>query len=107
MTYEEYQKLDHSALLAKGQAIYREKIRPLVHPQHKGKMVIIDVETGDYEMDDSPSHPELTARLILSLSKDAADRLLKRRPGCYTHGVRVGYKVPYSFGGRSLPEDEC
>jgi len=25
MTYEEYQKKDHSALLAKGQAIYREK----------------------------------------------------------------------------------
>ena len=93
MTYEEYQKLDHSALLAKGQAIYREKIRPLVHPQHKGKMVIIDVETGDYEMDESAGA--------------AADRLLKRRPGCYTHGVRVGYKVPYSFGGRSLPEDEC
>lgn len=93
MTYEEYQKLDHSALLAKGQAIYREKIRPLVHPQHKGKMVIIDVATGDYEMDESAGA--------------AADRLLERRPGCYTHGVRVGYKVPYSFGGRSLPEDEC
>ena len=93
MTYEKYQKLDHSALLAKGQAIYREKIRPLVHPQHKGKMVIIDVETGDYEMDESAGA--------------AADRLLERRPGCYTHGVRVGYKVPYSFGGRSLPEDEC
>lgn len=93
MTYEEYQKKDHSALLAKGQAIYREKIRPLVHPQHKGKMVIIDVETGDYEMDESAGA--------------AVDRLLKRRPGCYTHGVRVGYKVPYSFGGRSLPEDEC
>ena len=93
MTYEEYQKLDHSALLAKGQAIYREKIRPLVHPQHKGKMVIIDVATGDYEMDEEAGV--------------AVDRLLKRRPGCYTHGVRVGYKVPYSFGGRSLPEDEC
>ena len=98
MTYEGYQKLDHSALLAKRQAIYREKIRPpvaprMMDPQHKGKMVIIDVETGDYEMDESAGA--------------AADRLLERRPGCYTHGVRVGYKVPYSFGGRSLPEDEC
>jgi len=55
-------------------------------------MVIIDVETGDYEMDEDAGV--------------AVDRLLKRRPGCYTHGVRVGYKVPYSFGGRSLPEDE-
>ena len=25
MTYEEFQKLDHAALAAKGQAIYREK----------------------------------------------------------------------------------
>ena len=64
MTYEEYQKLDHSALLAKGQAIYRAKIRPpvaprMMDPQHKGKMVVIDVESGDYEVDTTPSHPEL------------------------------------------------
>ena len=94
MTYEEFQKLDHDALCAKGQAIYREKIRPLVHPQHKGKVVIIDVESGDYEMDDSPAMADA--------------RLEKRRPGCYTFGVRVGYKAVYRFGRARIPEDdEC
>ena len=95
MTYEELQKLDHAALAAKGKAIYREKIRPLVYPQHKGKVVVIDVESGDYEVDDSPSV--------------ADGRLLERHPDCvYTYGVRIGYKAVYRFGSTRIPEDdEC
>ena len=99
MTYEELQKLeqglDHDALSAKGKAIYREKIRPLVHPQHKGKVVVIDVASGDYEMDSTPSI--------------AVGRLLERHPDCiYTYGVRVGYKAVYRFGSARIPEDdEC
>ena len=99
MTYEELKQrddaLDHAALSAKGKAIYREKIRPLVYPQHKGKVVVIDVESGDYEMDSTPSV--------------AVGRLLERRSDCvYTYGVRVGYKAVYRFGSARIPEDdEC
>ena len=31
-------------------ALYQEKIKPLVDPLHFGKFVVIDVETGDYEI---------------------------------------------------------
>ena len=94
MTYEEFQKLDHAALAAKGQAIYREKIRPLVHPQHKGRMLVMDIESGDYEIDD---------REIV-----ASERLWERRPDAITLSIRVGYKAAYSRGGRRMPDDaEC
>ena len=34
-----------------GEAIYREQIQPRVGPVEKGKFVVEDVETGDYEVD--------------------------------------------------------
>ena len=56
----------------KGEALYQEKIKPVVDPLHYGKFVVIDVETGDYEID---------KRDIV-----ATDRLLERRPGAMTYG---------------------
>ena len=35
-----------------GRAIYREKIHPTLGPEHKGKIVVIDVKSGDYEIAD-------------------------------------------------------
>ena len=49
-----------------GRAIYNEKILPTLGPEHKGKVVVIDVKSGDYEIDRS----DLAADL----------RLRKRRP---------------------------
>ena len=65
-----------------GTAIYEEKIRSLVGPGDKGKFVVIDVYSGDYEIDER--------------SGAAIGRLLKRRPGAHVCTVRVGYPVPYS-----------
>lgn len=79
----------------RGKAIYREKIRPLVYPQETGKMVLIDVRTGDYEVasDDWDHVP-------------AADRLRERRPEAVIWGERVGYKASTTFGGRLPPDDD-
>ena len=93
MTREEWAAMDGDVVCAIGQAIYREKIRPLVHPQHKGKMVIIDVETGDYEMDRD--------------SVAALQRLRERNPECFTFGVRVGYRAAYHLRGSRTLDDEC
>ena len=93
MTLEEWEKLDDETVVAMGEAIYREKIRPLVHPQHKGKAVIIDLDTGDYEVDYSPGR--------------AMGRLRKRHPDCYTYAVRVGFRHSYHIGGSRRPDDEC
>ncbi len=73
---------------ARGEAIYREKIRRLVEPQEHGKFVVIDVETGDYELDVNDA--------------TATRRLQKRRSKAVIYGLRVGYRAAYSTGGGSM-----
>lgn len=73
---------------ARGEAIYREKIRHLVEPQEHGKFVVIDIETGDYELDAN----DATATL----------RLQQRQSEAVIYGLRVGYRAAYSMGGGSL-----
>ena len=73
---------------ARGEAIYREQIRSLVELKKRGKFVIIDIETGDYEIDSR----DVTATL----------KLLKRRPDAVTYAVRIGSRTAYHIGGRRL-----
>ena len=68
-------------LASRGQAIYEERIRHLVDPQQKGKFVVIDVYSGDYE--------------VHKRDADATRKLLKRRPDAMTWAVRVGYPTAY------------
>ena len=85
----EFNKDDAPAI---GHAIYLEKIRPNLGPECKGKVCVIDVKSGDYELADK----DLTATL----------RLLKRRPDAFTWAERVGYPAVYRLGGRSLPRNQ-
>ena len=71
--------------------IYRRSIRDKVMPQHKGKFLIVDIESGDYEVDED----DLAAE----------DRLRARRPNDVFFGMRVGYKAAYTLGGRMQEED--
>ena len=82
MAHREYKPGD---IAARGEAIYRERIQPQVESVKKGSFVVIDVESGDYEIDagDAP----------------ATRRLLDRRPKAVTYGVRVGYRAAYSHVG--------
>ena len=75
-------------ITAQGEAIYREQIRSGVETTERGKFVIIDIETGDYEIDTK----DATATL----------KLLERRPDAVTYAVRVGYRAAYRIGGRRL-----
>ncbi len=70
-------------ITARGEAIYREQIRNLMETTEKGKFVIIDIETGDYEIDSR----DVTATL----------KLLER-PDAVTYGVRIGYRTAYRIG---------
>ncbi len=72
----------------RGEAIYQEYIEPLVNPLHYGKFVVIDIETGDYEIDKRDAV--------------ATRRLRERRPEAITYGVRVGFLTAYRMGGRNL-----
>ena len=77
---------------AQGEAIYREQIQSKVLPTEKGKFVVIDVETGDYEIDTGDAA--------------ATRRLLERRPSAVTYGVRVGHRAAYSGGFRNPKHDD-
>ena len=79
----------------RGRAIYREKIRPLVYPQETGKIVVIDVRTGDYEVS-ADQWDEIAA----------SKRLMERRPEAVIWGERVGYKAAASFGCPLPPDDD-
>ena len=70
----------------RGQAIYDEKIRHLVEPSEKGKLVVIDVDSGDYEVDLNHA--------------TAVGRLKARHPGVITFTVRVGYPTAFKLGSR-------
>ena len=67
-----------------GRAIYKSKILPTLQPEDKGKVVYIDVRSGDYEIDSDES-----AAMV---------RLMERRPHAYTWAERVGYPVVHFMG---------
>ena len=67
-----------------GEAIYKRQIRDKVEPKHKGKFLVIDIETGEYEMADDD--------LV------ATKRLLVNYPKAVVYGVRIGFPSAYRIG---------
>jgi hypothetical protein len=70
----------------RGDEWYERVLRPRVRPDDEGKFVAIDIETGEYEIDDD----ELAA----------SDRLLARRPDAQIWLTRIGYRYARRFGPR-------
>ena len=66
-----------------GKGMYA-KLRLQLEADHWGKMVVIDVNSGDYEI----AEDDLTATL----------RMFERRPDAMTWGERVGCRAPYFMG---------
>ena len=79
---------------ARGRAIYMEKIRPLVYPQETGKIVVIDLRTGDYEIG-ADQWDEIPVET----------RLLERRPDADIWRKRVGFQTVHAFGGLRTDKD--
>ena len=75
----------------RGEAIYQEQIKPLVDPLYFGEFLVVDVDTGDYE---------IGKRMII-----ASKKLRERRPEAITYGVRVGFLAAYRMGGRNQVPD--
>jgi len=70
----------------RGDEIYERDIRPSLEAGDEGKFVVIDIETGAYEIDKE----ELAA----------SDRLLARHPNAQIWLVRVGSRYVRRFGPR-------
>ncbi len=76
----------------RGGEIYERDIRQHVEPDRVGRIVAIDVDSGDYAVGDG----------ILA----AVERLRSRRPDAAIWSVRVGYRAMWHFGGGSLRRAE-
>ena len=70
----------------RAEEFYEQKLRTQVETDDNiGKIILIDVNSGDYEIDD--------------VSIEASRRLKARRPDAEPCGLRIGYSAAYSFGG--------
>jgi hypothetical protein len=65
----------------RGESLYEEAVRPRVTPADHGKFAAIDIETGDYELDDD--------------DYTATERLLMRYPDAQMWLARVGEPTAY------------
>jgi hypothetical protein len=68
----------------RGDEIYERDIRRTLQPKDEGKFVAIDIETGEYEMDND----ELAA----------CDRLYARIPSAQPWLTKVGSRAAHHFG---------
>jgi hypothetical protein len=71
-------------IAARGKAIYEQQIRDQVEPLNVGKFLILDIETGDYEMDEDEFA--------------ASRRAHSKHPDGAFFGLRVGYQSSGTIG---------
>jgi hypothetical protein len=70
----------------RGREVYKRGIRHEVEGEHRGRFLVLDVESGDYEIADD--------------DLEASERLLERRPDALLYGLRIGEGAAYRIGGR-------
>ena len=74
----------------RGEEIYHQQIRPRVEAGNRGKFLVLDIKTGDYEID---------AEDVV-----ATQRLLARKPHAVLYGLRIGHPTAYRLGGRFVAQ---
>jgi len=89
MPYANYTPKEVSS---RGEAIYEQQIRDKVETKNKGKFLVIDIETGKYEID---------ADDLM-----ATKRLLAKRPDAILYGLRIGFPTAYQIGGHFLVKEQ-
>jgi hypothetical protein len=75
-------------LAQRGQAHYESGIQQQVEAGNEGKIVAIDIETGDFEVAET---------IVL-----ATNPLFDRHPDAQPWVIRIGHRAVYHFGARSL-----
>jgi hypothetical protein len=70
----------------RGEELYEQQLRSQVETEENiGKIISIDIETGDYEIADDPL---ITGR-----------RLQAKHPDAAIYGKRIGYNAVFAIGG--------
>lgn len=71
-------------IVSRGEELYQRNIRAKVEADHKGRFLVVDIETGDYAIADE--------------DLDATDRLLSKHPNALVYGLRIGFPAAYRIG---------
>jgi hypothetical protein len=75
-------------IVRRGKMLYNESVRAAVEETNHGKYLVINIETGEYEVDED--------------QLAASERALARRPGAALYGTRIGYQTVGRIGGGVL-----
>jgi hypothetical protein len=79
-------RLSNDEIARRGEEIYTQRLHSIVETdENLGKIIVIDVETGDYEIDDD--------------GLAANRRAMAKHPGAALYGLRIGYDVVETFDG--------
>ena len=78
-----YSKEEHAG---RGTELYEQRVRPQVEAGNHGKIVALDVDSGNFE--------------VASDTLTAADRLLARCPAAQIWFTRIGHRGVHRFGPR-------
>lgn len=78
-------KYSKEEIARRGEELYEQSIRPKVEAEFDGKILAIDIDSGDYEIDDT--------------TLPAVDRLRLRHPDAEIYVLRIGHDAVYSFHG--------
>lgn len=84
--------LTSDEVATRGEMLYEREIRSLVEANHRGEFLVIDVNSGSYEM----APDDLTA----------TQQLLVTHPNARIFGLRIGHPTAYRLGGRFVMVEE-
>jgi hypothetical protein len=73
-------------IVRRGEEIYQRDLRAQVEAGHRGEFLVLDIETGSYEID----RDEVAA----------VDRAMAKNPDGARYILRVGYPAAHRLGGR-------
>ena len=74
-----------SDVAQRGQALYDAQIREKVETEHRNKFLVVDVNTGDYEID--------------SVAVAAMQKAKEKNPNGVFYLIRIGHRTAYHMGG--------
>ncbi len=77
-----------SKIVERGQALFEGEILRKLEDADRGKMLVLDIETGEYELD----RDEMAALM----------RARQKRPGAPFYVVRVGHPTAFRLGRKAL-----
>lgn len=80
------QPIDRDTLADRATEYYERELRAKVEtPENIGKLLVLDVESGDYEIDE--------------MGIETSKRLQVKHPGAMLFAIKIGYKTAVSFCG--------